>query len=56
MITNSLQIFIILIDILPYPCDLVESNGFMTDNISLFVIQKEFILGLVLYKRRGNTL
>ena len=46
----------ILIDILSYPCDLLESNGFIIDNRSVFVTRKEFILVLVLYKRAGNTL
>ena len=56
IVIDSLQIFIILIDILLYPCDLLESNDFIIDNISLFVTQKEFILVLVLYKRGGHTL
>ena len=56
IVTDSLQMFIILIDILLYPCDLLESNDFIIDNISLFVTQKEFILVLVLYKRGGHTL
>ena len=57
IVTNSLQIFIILIDILSYPCDLLESNDFIIDNISLFVTRKELILVvLVLYKKGGNTL
>ena len=46
----------ILIDILSYPCDLLESNDFIIDNRSVFVTRKEFILVLVLYKRAGNTL
>ena len=54
--TDSLQIFIILIDILSHPCDLVESNGFIIDSISLFVTRKNLIPVLVLYKRGGNTL
>ena len=45
-----------LIEILSYPCDLLKSNDFIIDSISLFVTRKEFILVLVLYKRGGNTL
>ena len=45
-----------LIEILSYPCDLLQSNDFIIDSISLFVTRKEFILVLVLYKRGGNTL
>ena len=41
IVTDSLQIFIILINTLPYPCDLHESNDFIIDNISLFVTRKE---------------
>ena len=40
IVASSLQIFIILVDILSYPCDLLESNDFIIDNISLFVTQK----------------
>ena len=39
IVANSLQIFII-VDILSYPCDLLESNDFIIDNISLFVTRK----------------
>ena len=56
IVTDSLQIFIILIEILSNPCDLLESSDFIIDSISLFVTRKEFILVLVLYKRGGNTL
>ena len=54
IVTESLQIFII--DTLSYPCNLLESNDFIIDNISLFETQKELILVLVLYKRVVNTL
>ena len=56
IVTDSLQIFIILIDILSHPCDLLESKDFIIDNISLFVRQKVFILVLVLYKKGGNAI
>ena len=56
MVTDSQQVFIILTDMLSYPCDLLESNDFNIDNIPLFVTRKELILVLVLYKARGNTL
>ena len=54
--TDSLQIFIILIEISSNPCDLLESSDLIIDSISLFVTRKDFILVLVLYKRGGNTL
>ena len=56
VVTNSLQFFIILIDILSYPYDLLEFNDFIIDNISLFVTRKELILVLVLHKKGGNAL
>ena len=56
IVTDSLQIFIILIEILSHPCDFLESSDFIIDSISLFVKRKEFILVLVLHKRGGNTL
>ena len=37
IVTDLLQIFIILSDILSYSCDLLESSDFGIDNISLFV-------------------
>ena len=51
IVTDSLQFFIILIEILSHPCDLLESSDFIIDSISLFVTRKEFILVLVLYKK-----
>ena len=39
-----------------YTCNLLESNDFIIDNISLFVTLKELILVLVLYKSGGNTI
>ena len=56
VVTDSLQMFVILIGTLSYPCDLLESNCFIIDNRSLFVTRKELILVLALYKRGGNTL
>ena len=56
IVTDSLQIFIILIEILSNPYDLLKSNDFIIDKISLFVTRKESILVLVLYKRGGNTI
>ena len=47
IVTDSVQIFIILIDILSYPYDLLESNDLIIDSISLFVTRKKFILVLV---------
>ena len=47
IVTDSLQIFMILIDILSYPHDLFESNDFFIDNISFFITQKEYTLVLV---------
>ena len=40
IVTDSLQIFIILIDILSHPRALLESNEFIIDNIFLFITQK----------------
>ena len=51
----SLQIFIFL-NMLSYPCDLLESNDLTINSISLFVRRKEFILVLVLYKTGGKIL
>ena len=39
-----------------YPRNLLRSNDFIIDNISLFATQKEFTLVLVLYKRGDNAL
>ena len=56
MVTDSLQIFIILIDTLSCPCHLLEFNYITTiDNISLFVTRKALILVFVLNERGGNT-
>ena len=54
IVTDSLQFFIILIEILSHPRDLLESSDFIIDSIDsilLFVTRKEFILVLVLYKK-----
>ena len=54
ILTASLQIFIILIDRLSYPRDLLASKDFPVDNIdniSFFASQKKLILALVFYKR-----
>ena len=58
IVSDSPQVLIILTDILSYPQHVLESNNnnIISDNISLFVTRKEFILVLVLYKREGNTL
>ena len=48
ILTDSLQIFIILIEMLSYSCDLLESNDFIIDSICLFVTREEFILVSVL--------
>ena len=51
MVTDSLQIFIILIDTLPCPCHLLEFNYIIIiDNISLFVTRKALILVFVCLK------
>ena len=55
-VTDSLQIFTILTDTLSYPCDLLESNKYIIDNISLFETRKDLILVLVLYRTGGSTL
>ena len=52
IVTHSLQFFIIIIDILSYKCDLLESD----ESIIGSEFKKEFIRVLVLYKRGGNTL
>ena len=54
-VTDSLQIFTILTDTLSYPCDLLESNKYIIDNISLFETRKDLILVLVLYRTGGST-
>lgn len=54
--TDTLQILIILIDKSSYPCDLLESNDFITNNISFLVPWKVFILVFVLYEKDGNIL
>ena len=41
IVTDSLQVFIVLTDILSYPLALLEFNEFIIDNISLFVTQKQ---------------
>ena len=41
IVTDSLQIFTILFDILSYPYDLFESNDLIIDSISLFVTRKK---------------
>ena len=52
IVTDSLQILIILIDALSYQCDFLESKDFIIGNISLFATRKEPILMLVLHKKR----
>ena len=58
IVSDSPQVLIILTDILSYPQHVLESNNnnIISDNISLFVTRKEFILVLVLHKRGGDTL
>ena len=46
IVSDSLQIFIILINILSYQCDLLESNDFIVDNIS-FIFNKKRIYSSV---------
>ena len=55
MVTDSLQIFIILTDTLSCPCHLLEFNYITTIDISLFVTRKALILVFVLNERGGNT-
>ena len=54
IVTGSLQIFIILIDLLSYPWDLPKFNEFIIYNISLFVTKKQWILVFVLKIKGGN--
>ena len=56
IVTDSLQILIILINNLSCQCDFLESKDFIIGNISLFATRKEPTLMLVLYKRGDNTL
>ena len=56
IVTDSLQILIILINTLSCQCDFLESKDFIIGNISLFATRKEPTLMLVLYKRGDNTL
>ena len=46
-VTDSLQIFTILTDTLSYPCDLLESNEYIIDSISLFETRRYSGVGLI---------
>ena len=55
-ISDWLQIFIILIDILSQPWALLGSNDFIIANISFSVTWKDLILLPVLYEKDGKQL
>ena len=55
-ISDWLQIFIILIDILSQPWALLGSNVFIIANISFSVTWKDLILLPVLYEKDGKQL
>ena len=55
-ISDWLQIFIILIDILSQPWALLESNVFIIANISFSVTWKDLILLPVLYEKDSKQL
>ena len=55
IVTDSLQIFTILVNTLSYSRDLLKYNDFIIDNMSLFETRKEFILEFVSCIRGGST-
>ena len=55
-ISDWLQIFIILIDILSQPWALLGSNIFIITNILILVLWKDLILLPVLYEKDGKQL